>query len=101
MNRKVLFAGFLAICLVTTIFMAGCTSQSAPQQNAGQQPAVTTPQPAEQGVTTPAAGATQAAPDQGLVSDDTGNVPAGADTFNATEGTTFSSDSPDLGDIMP
>ena len=101
MNRRVLLAGFLAICLVTAILMAGCTSQNAPQQTTAPQPAVTTPQPVEQGVTNPAAGVTQAAPDQGLVSDDTGNVPSQAETFNATEGTTLNSDSPDLGDIMP
>ena len=71
------------------MFMAGCTSQTAPEQTAAQQPAVTTPQPVEQGATNPAAEVTQAAPDQGLVSDDTGNIPAGADTFNATEGTTL------------
>jgi len=103
MSRRIPAAGFLAICLVTAIFMAGCMSQNAPGPTAAQQPVVT-PQPPEQGgpqVTTPAAEVSPAAPDQGLVSDDAGNIPSQAETFNASEGTTLASDSPDLGDILP
>ena len=93
--------GFLVLCLITFMFVAGCMSQNSPEQPATQQPAVTTSQPVEQSVTTPAAGVPGGVPDQGLVSDETGSVPVEVDTFNATEGTTLSSDSPDLGDIMP
>jgi len=98
MNRKVMVMGCLVLCLIAVMFMAGCTSQNkgnAPSQTTAQQPAVTTPQ------ATPAAMVSSAAADQGLVSDEAGDIAAQADAFNATQGMNSIPDSTDFGDIMP
>jgi hypothetical protein len=42
-----------------------------------------------------------AAADQGLVSDEAGDIAAQADAFNATQGMNSIPDSTDFGDIMP
>jgi len=96
----------VALCLVTIIFMTGCTSTnqgSASSQTTVQQPTVTSTQAAgsasSQG--TPAAEVALAAADQGLVSDEAGNAVAQAEAFNATQQTNSTPDSEDFGDIMP
>ena len=106
MKQRTIASGFLVVCLVTVLFIAGCTSQNqanTPGQPAGQQPAVTATQPAESGGPqgNPAGGVSPSAADQGLVSDDTGTVAAQADAISGTQETNLTSDSPDLGDILP
>jgi hypothetical protein len=106
MNRKAIATGIMALCLITVIFMAGCTSQSqgnASLQTPAQQPAVTIMQAAGSAVPQgpSAAEGSSAATDQGLVSDDVGNAVAQAQAFNATQETNSTPDSEDFGDIMP
>ena len=99
MNRKVMVIGCLVLWLIAVMFMAGCTSQNkgnAPSQTTAQQPAVTTPQATPAAMVSPAAAA-----DQGLVSDEAGDIAAQADAFNATQGMNSIPDSTDFGDIMP
>ena len=106
MNQKVIVTGIVVLCLIAVIFIAGCASQNqgnAPSQTTVQPPVVTTTQASgsagPQG--TPASGVSSAAPDQGLVSDDSGNAVAQAEAFNAALESNSTPDSEDFGDIMP
>jgi len=106
MKPTAIAAGILILCLMAGMLVAGCTSQNpgnAPAQTNPQQPAVTAAQPGEvtgpQG--TPAGEVSPAAPDQGLVSDDAGDLAAQADALTSVQETNLTSDSPDFGDILP
>jgi len=106
MKQRTIVTGILVLCLLAGMFAAGCTSQNpgnAPEQPASQQPAVTATQPAEAGGPqgTPAAEVSPAAPDQGLVSNDAGDAVSQADAISSIQETNLTSDSPDLGDILP
>jgi uncharacterized protein YceK len=101
-----MITGFLVLCLMTCLFMSGCMSrqqENAPEQPAAQQPTITISQPAGAGGPqgTPAAEGTPAAGDQGLVSDDSGDTTLQAGALDSARETNLTSDSPDLGDIMP
>ena len=66
--------------------------------------AVTTPQATAQVTApqvTPAAEVSQAASDQGLVPDESGDAVAQAEAFNTTQASNPAPDSTDFGDIMP
>jgi len=97
----------MALCLVTVLFVAGCTSQGqgpAPQTPV-QQPGVTITQApvsgGQQAQASSTADVSSAAPDQGLVPDDAGDAVAQSEAFNATPQTTSAPDSEDFGDILP
>jgi ABC-type Fe3+-hydroxamate transport system substrate-binding protein len=102
MNKMIMVTGIVALCLVIFIVCAGCTSQTSgttASQTTGSQPAVTTQQAT--GQVTPAAEVFQAASDQGLVPDESGDAVAQAEAFNTTQASNPAPDSTDFGDIMP
>jgi PBP1b-binding outer membrane lipoprotein LpoB len=106
MMRKMTITGILILCLITAVFMAGCTSatqETPPSQTTVQQPAVTSTQApgTVNAQITPAAEVSSAAPDLGLVQDDSADVVAQTAAFNTTLAANSSPDSEDVGDIMP
>ena len=101
-----MITGLLTLCLITVMFMAGCTSTSqetTPAQTTVQQPVVTSTQSAGSvsSQITPAAEVSSSAQDLGLVSDEAEDAVNQAEAFNTTQATNASPDSQDFGDIMP
>ena len=105
MNQKIVITGFLVVCLIAGIFAAGCTSKNAgpAEQTPAPQPSVTSVQPTEtvNAQAIASEGLVSETTDQGLIADDAGSLASQAEVLNATQDTTLTPDSVDLGDIMP